>query len=113
MPSPSRNKSTCERCGQGHHALPAPKRTMAPRPRSNENNRRTPASTGTGPGRHDREQRAKIDDERAQKTLRKQGKTDRAQRLGRGGCKFKSYHSDQHLTEIPTSTGTACGTVSL
>jgi hypothetical protein len=35
-----------------------------------------------------------------------------APRSGRGGRRFKSYHSDQHLAEIPTSTGTDCGTVS-
>jgi hypothetical protein len=32
--------------------------------------------------------------------------------LGRGGRRFKSCHSDQHLAEIQTSTGTVCGTVS-
>jgi hypothetical protein len=35
-----------------------------------------------------------------------------APRSGRGGRRFKSYHSDQYLAEIPTSTGTGCGTVS-
>jgi hypothetical protein len=35
-----------------------------------------------------------------------------APRSGRGGRRFKSCHSDQHLAEIPTSTGTDCGTVS-
>jgi hypothetical protein len=35
-----------------------------------------------------------------------------APRSGRGGRRFKSCHSNQHLAEIPTSTGTDCGTVS-
>src|ERR1700730_3118110 len=35
-----------------------------------------------------------------------------APRSGRGGRRFKSCHSDQGLAEIPTSTGTDCGTVS-
>ena len=38
--------------------------------------------------------------------------TDRAPRSGRGGRRFKSCHSDQHLAEIKMLTGTDCGTVS-
>jgi hypothetical protein len=33
-------------------------------------------------------------------------------RLGRGGRRFKSCHSDHHLAEIKILTGTDCGTVS-
>ena len=36
----------------------------------------------------------------------------RAPRSGRGGRRLKSCHSDQHLAEIKTLTGTDCGTVS-
>jgi Type IV secretory system Conjugative DNA transfer len=36
----------------------------------------------------------------------------RLPRSGRGGRRFKSCHSDQHLAEIKTLTGTDCGTVS-
>jgi hypothetical protein len=63
-----------------------------------------------GPGQHDREQTAKIDDERAQKTLKKQGKADRAQRSGRGGRRFKSYHSDQLFHDIDGLRGQLWGT---
>src|SRR5260370_41514749 len=35
-----------------------------------------------------------------------------APRSGRGGRRFKSCHSDQHLAENETLTGTDCGTVS-
>src|SRR5229473_4895482 len=33
-------------------------------------------------------------------------------RSGRGGRRFKSCHSDQHLAEFQILTGTDCGTVS-
>jgi hypothetical protein len=41
-----------------------------------------------------------------------QGEPDSAPRSGRGGRRFKSCHSDQHLAEISKVSGTDCGTVS-
>jgi hypothetical protein len=49
----------------------------------------------------------------SRKSLNFQRPAASAPRSGRGGRRFKSCHSDQHLAEIQTSTGTDCGTVSL
>jgi hypothetical protein len=45
-------------------------------------------------------------------TLKRNGLAGSAPRSGPAGRRFKSCRSDQHLAEIPTSTGTDCGTVS-